>query len=73
MSDGIAKGWYERPKGLGTDNMSCIIIRWKEGHADGVVLDPETTPEENEESKNDELNKVKNIMKEQTDASPIFT
>ena len=33
MDEGIAKGWYEKPKGLGTDNMSCIIIQFKEGAA----------------------------------------
>ena len=46
MREGMAKGWYEKPKGLGTDNMSCIILRFKEGHADDAVLDPEPTEEE---------------------------
>jgi len=46
MREGMAKGWYEKPKGLGTDNMSCIILRFKEGHADDAVLDPEPIEEE---------------------------
>jgi hypothetical protein len=41
MREGMAKGWYEKPRGLGTDNMSCIILRFKDGHADDAVLDPE--------------------------------
>tara|TARA_B110000285_G_C15086238_1_gene596374 strand:+ start:1063 stop:1200 length:138 start_codon:yes stop_codon:yes gene_type:complete len=45
MRDGMAKGWYEKPKGLGTDNMSCIILRFKPGHADDVVLHPEPKDE----------------------------
>ena len=55
----MAKGWYEKPKGLGTDNMSCIILRFKEGHADDAVLHPEPTEKE----------KVKSAAKE-VDASP---
>ena len=33
----MAKGWYEKPKGLGTDNMSCCILRFKQGHADDAA------------------------------------
>lgn len=79
MRDGMAKGWYEKPRGLGTDNMSSIVIRFKPGHADDAVLDPEPTEEEKAAEENGETkpvpeaeerkdtaqsNAVKDIMKE---------
>ena len=38
MNEGIAAGgWFDKkPKGVGSDNMSCIIVQFKKGHADGA-------------------------------------
>ena len=36
MSNGMAKGIINKPKGLGTDNMSCIIVKFLDGCADGA-------------------------------------
>jgi hypothetical protein len=60
MRDGMAKGWYEKPKGLGTDNMSCIILRFKPGHADDAVLHPELKEEQKTEVPNDGTPKESN-------------
>jgi hypothetical protein len=46
MSKGMAEGGFSKPRGLGTDNMSCIIVEFKPGFADDASLDPEGDGEE---------------------------
>ena len=43
MSKGMAETslGLSKPRGLGTDNMSCIIVEFKPGFADGAIPDPE--------------------------------
>ena len=42
MSKGMAETslGLSKPRGLGTDNMSCIIVEFKPGFADGATPDP---------------------------------
>jgi|APSaa5957512535_1039671.scaffolds.fasta_scaffold301523_1 hypothetical protein len=42
MVKGMAEGGFSKPRGLGTDNMSCIIVEFQEGFADDAVLDTES-------------------------------
>lgn len=48
MSKGMAETslGLSKPRGLGTDNMSCIIVEFKPGFADGATPDPEEGEEE---------------------------
>ena len=48
MSKGMAETslGLSKPRGLGTDNMSCIIVEFKPGFADGATPDPEPGEEE---------------------------
>lgn len=41
MSNGMAKGYLNKPKGLGTDNMSCIIVKFIPGMEKNAVGNPE--------------------------------
>jgi len=52
MSKGMAETslGLSKPRGLGTDNMSCIIVEFKPGFADGATPDPEEEPLDSEGS-----------------------
>ena len=41
MHNGMAKGYINKPKGLGTDNMSCIIVKFVPGMEKDAVENPE--------------------------------
>ena len=41
MSNGMAKGYLNKPKGLGTDNMSCIIVKFNPDMEQDAVENPE--------------------------------
>lgn len=41
MSNGMAKGYINKPKGLGTDNMTCCIVKFKPEIAENAVQNPE--------------------------------
>jgi hypothetical protein len=49
MSNGMAKGIINKPKGLGTDNMSCIIVKFMDGYADDAVPDQPVEEERKED------------------------
>lgn len=53
MSNGMAEAslGLSKPKGLGTDNMSCIIVEFKPGFADDASPDEETEDINNLENK----------------------
>jgi serine/threonine protein phosphatase PrpC len=76
MSKGMAETslGLSKPRGLGTDNMSCIILEFKPGWADGATPDPEipeTEPGEVEEPENkDDFLSMIDIPKNST-AAPL--
>ena len=45
----MAKGYINKPKGLGTDNMSCIIVKFNPGMEANAVENPEGVDEERKE------------------------
>ena len=57
MSNGMAKGYLNKPKGLGTDNMSCIIVKFNPDMEQDAVEIPEGVDEERKEDWEDEYEK----------------
>ena len=45
----MAKGYINKPKGLGTDNMSCIIVKFNPGMEQDAVENPEGVDQERAE------------------------
>ena len=45
----MAKGYINKHKGLGTDNMSCIIVKFNPGMEADAVENPEGVDEERKE------------------------
>jgi hypothetical protein len=73
MSKGMAETslGLSKPRGLGTDNMSCIIVEFKPGWADGATPDPEQGDEET--PKKEEFLSMVDIAKVPSDVPPNAT
>lgn len=78
MSKGMAETslGLSKPRGLGTDNMSCIIVEFKPGFADGATPDPEEGEDggpldsDGKEKKQEFLSMI-DIPKAATNAAPL--